>query len=97
MGFFLILFGLFSGSLLAVLVGMLGARRNIGFGWAFLLSIIFTPLLGLIFVLISDPKPVGEVKYGCLGTTLGYFGLFVLLMLLFGVLSLLAMTLIGTL
>lgn len=71
MGFPLLLFGLLSGSLLAVLVGMIGARRQIGFGWAFLLSAVFTPLVGLIFCLLSDKLPEGERKWGCLGSILG--------------------------
>ena len=42
-----IIFGILTGSLLSVLVGLVGSRRRIGFGWTFLLSIIFTPLIGL--------------------------------------------------
>lgn len=67
----LLTFGILTGSLLAVLVGLVGARRRIGFGWAFLLSAIFTPLIGLIFTLISDKLPDGDRKWGCLGTLLG--------------------------
>ena len=67
----LLIFGLISGSLLSVLVGLVGARRNIGFGWTFLISVIFTPLVGLIVALISDPLPVGSRKWGCLGSILG--------------------------
>ena len=37
----IIIFALASGLLLDVLVGFLGSRRNIGFGWAFILSAIF--------------------------------------------------------
>lgn len=62
----LILFGLLSGSLFAVLVGILGATRKIGFGWAFVLSLILTPIGGLICTLISDPLPTGERKWGCI-------------------------------
>ena len=50
-----LLFGLLSGCLLAVLVGIIGSRRRIGFGLAFLLSLIFTPLVGLIVALLTDP------------------------------------------
>ena len=64
----LLLFGLLNGSLLAVLVGLLGSRRNIGFGWAFILSLLLTPLGGLICVLISNPLPEGQApRWGCLG------------------------------
>lgn len=64
----LIIFGLLSGSLFSVLVGLVGSRRHIGFGWAFILSLIFTPLIGLIFTLISEPLPSGEQRWGCVAT-----------------------------
>ena len=72
----ILFFGLLSGGLfLDVLVGLLGSRRNIGFGWAFVLSLLFTPLAGLIFVLLSDPLPEGaERKLGCLGYAFGILG-----------------------
>ena len=70
MGFSLVLFGLLTGSLLAIIVGLIGARRNIGFGWAFLLSVIFTPLVGLILCLLSEKRPQGQRKWGCLGSIL---------------------------
>lgn len=72
----ILLFGLLSGHLLFdVIVGLLGSRRNIGFGLAFILSAIFTPLIGLIFVLLSDELPEGsEPKYGCLGFSFGCLG-----------------------
>jgi len=53
-------------SLLSALVGILGSRRSIGFGWAFLLSAIFTPIVGLIAVLLSDKLPDGDRKWGCI-------------------------------
>jgi hypothetical protein len=62
----LIIFGLLSGALIDILIGIIGSRRNIGFGWAFLLSIIFTPVVGLLITLISDPLPVGECRWGCI-------------------------------
>ncbi|MBR0394549.1 MAG: hypothetical protein IIX04_05530 [Alistipes sp.] len=64
----LIIFGLLTGSLLSVLVGLVGSRRRIGFGWTFILSVIFTPLIGLICTLISDPLPEGERRWGCVAT-----------------------------
>ena len=71
----ILFFGVASGILLDVLVGLLGSRRNIGFGWAFILSVIFTPLIGLIAVLLSEPLPQGvEPKYGCLGFSFGCLG-----------------------
>ena len=93
--FSILTFGLLSGHLLLdVLVGLLGSRRNIGFGWAFIISVLFTPLIGLIAALISNPLPAGaEPKYGCLGYSFGCLGtIFIVLItaaVLFGVLALL--------
>ena len=93
--FSILTFGLLSGHLLLdVLVGLLGSRRNIGFGWAFIISVFFTPLIGLIAVLLSSQLPAGsEPKYGCLGYSFGCLGTIFLVLIatavLFGVLSLL--------
>ena len=76
----IIFLAIISGLFLNALVGLLGSRRNIGFGWAFVLSLIFSPLIGLIIVLISDPLPEGsERKLGCLGHTFGILGAIALL------------------
>ena len=90
----IIIFALASGLLLDVLVGFLGSRRNIGFGWAFILSAIFTPLIGFILVLLSERIPEGsEPKYGCLGYTFGLLGAILMVLIvtavLFGVLAML--------
>ena len=66
----LLIFGLLTDSFLAVLVGLVGARRRIGFGWTFFLSVLFTPLIGLIIALLSDKLPDGERNWGCLGSIL---------------------------
>jgi hypothetical protein len=42
--------------LFALLVGALGKNKNIGFGGAFFLSILLSPLIGLIITLLSDKK-----------------------------------------
>lgn len=89
----IVIFGLLSGHLLFdVLVSLLGSRRNIGFGWAFILSVIFTPLIGFILVLLSEPLPQGvEPKYGCLGYSFGCLGavfiVLIITMILFGTLA----------
>lgn len=70
MGLTLLIFGLISNTFLAALVGLVGARRRIGFGWTFFLSVLFTPLIGLIICLLSDRLPDGERKWGCLGSIL---------------------------
>ena len=93
--FSILTFGLLSGHLLLdILVGLLGSRRNIGFGWTFIISILFTPLIGLIAALISNPLPAdAEPKYGCLGYSFGCLGsIFMVLIvaaILFGILTLL--------
>lgn len=86
MTFLTLLFGLLSGSLFSVLVGIVGSRRRIGFGWAFLISLLLTPVVGLIVTLASDPLPGEEQRWGCLGcgaAVLGvlFLGLFLLLLL----------------
>ena len=86
MGLTLLIFGLISNTFLAALVGLVGARRRIGFGWTFFLSVLFTPLIGLIICLLSDRLPDGERKWGCLGSILAiitivllvFFGLMIL-------------------
>ena len=82
-----LLFGLLSGCLLAVLVGIIGSRRRIGFGLAFLLSLIFTPLVGLIVALLTEPLPGGGQRWGCVGTVVAILGL-----LFFAAFLLLALT-----
>lgn len=83
----LILFGLLSGSLFSVLIGILGAGRKIGFGWAFILSLLLTPLGGLICVLISDPLPAGERKWGCLANLILVGAIVTLVMFVLAVLG----------
>ena len=80
MSLFALFFGLMSGCFLSVLVGIVGSKRRIGFGWAFLASLLLTPLVGLLLALISDPLPVG---LGCIGTLFGVLGLLFLVAFLF--------------
>ena len=87
----IVFFGVASGILLDVLVGLLGSRRNIGFGWAFILSVIFTPLIGIIAVLLSDRLPVGsEPKYGILGFSFGCLGTIFMILIAIAILFSLA-------
>lgn len=53
-------------SLLSALIGILGSRRTIGFGWSFLLSALFTPVVGIIAVLLSEKLPAEERRWGCI-------------------------------
>ena len=81
MGITLLIFGLISNTFLAALVGLVGARRRIGFGWTFFLSVLFTPLIGLIICLLSDRLPDGERKWGCLGSILAIITIVLLVFL----------------
>ena len=82
-----LLFGILSGCFLAVLVGIIGSHRRIGFGWAFLLSVSFTPLVGLIITLLTDPLPGGGQRWGCIGTLVAVLGLLFLVVFLMLVLT----------
>ena len=75
MSILIVLFGLLSDCLLSVLVGIIGSSRRIGFGLAFLVSLIFTPLVGLIITLLTDPLPGGGQRWGCVGTVVAILGL----------------------
>ena len=87
MSILIVLFGLLSDCLLSVLVGIIGSSRRIGFGLAFLVSLIFTPLVGLIVALLTDPLPGGGQRWGCVGTVVAILGL-----LFFAAFLLLALT-----
>jgi len=39
------------------LIGLVGKNRKMGFWGYFFASIVLTPLIGLLLVLASDPKP----------------------------------------
>lgn len=39
-----------------LLIGFLGRRRKLGFWGYFFASLLLTPLIGALFVLVSDPK-----------------------------------------
>lgn len=83
MSILLIIFGIFGGVLLNALVGLVGARRRLGFGWTFLLSLLLTPLGGLICALISEKLPEGQRRWGCLGVLLAMV-VIVVLVCIFG-------------
>ena len=77
-----LIFGLLGGCLLAVIVGLFGSRRRIGFGWAFLLSVCFSPLIGLIVTLCTPKLPDKDRKWGCIGGLIGFFVIAALVVLL---------------
>ncbi len=51
--------------LLVFIIALEGRRREIGFGWPFLLGLFFTPLISLVLVLFSEKLPNDETKWGC--------------------------------
>lgn len=69
-----LIFGALSGCFLSVLVGLVGSRRHIGFGLAFFVSLLFTPLVGLVVALLSDPLPCSDRRWGCFGTLFALLG-----------------------
>lgn len=80
MSLLLILFGIFSGCFVSILVGIVGSRRNIGFGWAFIFSLLLTPIVGLLITLLSDPLPsASDNRWGCIGFTLSIIGVLLLI------------------
>ena len=82
-----VIIGILVGGVLPTLIGLLGRRRKIGFGWAFFLSVVFTPIVGLVVTLLSHELPYGEKRWGCLGIVLGIIGLALAGVLLAGVLA----------
>lgn len=76
-----LVFGLLTGTFLAALVGLIGSHRRIGFGWAFLLSVVFSPLIGLIVTLCTQKLPDTNRKWGCFGALIGFIVLFLVLVL----------------
>lgn len=46
---------------LSILIGQLGKKRKIGFGWSFALSLFLSPIIGLIITLFSKKKDVDFV------------------------------------
>ena len=90
----IIVFAILFGVGIDALIGILGSRRNIGFGWPFILSLLFTPLVGLIAVLLSERLPENtEPKYGCLGISFGILGA-IFMALIFALLLLFAIALL---
>ncbi len=45
-------------ALIAYLIGKWGETREIGFGWAFALSFLLSPFIGIIAVLCSKKKDI---------------------------------------
>ena len=78
-----LIFGLVAGCLMAVIVGLIGSRRRIGFGWSFLLSVVFSPWIGLIVALCTPKLPHSDRKWGCLGGLIGFIVAAALVALLF--------------
>ena len=41
---------------LSIIVGSIGSERELGFWWTFIASLIFSPLVGLLFAVTSKRK-----------------------------------------
>lgn len=55
--------GIFIGWVIfSLLVGAIGSGKNIGFGGAFVLSLLLSPIIGLIFALVSKDKEDERIK-----------------------------------
>ena len=52
----------------SIIVGALGSSRKIGFGAAFFLSLLLSPLIGLIITLFSKDKEDEQYKQDLLNT-----------------------------
>lgn len=59
-----IVLGILTWFLLSVVIGLVGSRRKIGFAWTLILSLILTPVVGLIAALTSPKLPHGDEKWG---------------------------------
>jgi uncharacterized membrane protein HdeD (DUF308 family) len=46
---------------IASLIGQLGKKRKIGFGWSFALSFFLSPIIGLIITLCSKKNDIDFV------------------------------------
>jgi hypothetical protein len=46
----------------SILVGLCGSRRRMGFTGTFLLSLVITPILALLLLLITGPSRRAELK-----------------------------------
>jgi len=53
--------GILSWIVLSIVIGIVGSKRKIGFAGAFFLSLLLSPLIGLIFTLTS--KDIEDEKY----------------------------------
>lgn len=62
----LLIFGLLSGTFLSICIGLVGSDREIGFTWSFLISLLLTPCIGLIAVLLSKRLPTDQRRWGCI-------------------------------
>jgi hypothetical protein len=45
-----------------LLIGIFGRRRKLGFWGYFFGSIVLTPLMGLLLVIVSAPRPVPVIS-----------------------------------
>ena len=83
MSIFIIILAALAGVLLPAIVGLIGSRRRIGFGWAFVISIITSPLIGLIVTLCTPKLEGKQRKWGCLSAIIGLVVIALIVVLVF--------------
>lgn len=55
--------------ILAFLVGAMGANKHIGFGGAFIISLLLSPIIGFICVAVSKDNQTDKVEKSILGSS----------------------------
>lgn len=84
----LLLFGILTDCLLSILVGLIGRKRHIGFGWSFVISLLLTPFIGLIITLLSDQLTDYQKRnWGCLGYVLSLLAFIIIALLVVLIIS----------
>ena len=83
MSILIIILAALAGVFLPALVGLLGSRRRIGFGWAFVISIVTSPLIGLIVTLCTPKLEGRQRKWGCFSAIIGIVVIALILVLVF--------------
>lgn len=83
LSFTALVIGLLTGCFFAALVGVIGSHRRIGFGWAFLISVIVSPIIGLIVTLCTPKLPNRDRKWGCFSALVGLLVIALILVLVY--------------
>ena len=49
-------------TLIVAFIALIGRNREIGYGWAFVLTFFLSPIIGLIIILLSKRKRVDFIE-----------------------------------